>query len=372
MERRRLRRRFKLNGAYAPLLTPWITSATLDVAQQQSIPATGDGSSYIYTIPAKSIVTLTGTATATPVSEKPVGLLATAATTSSITLSWTNNLVSATGYTVQRSTNGTNWSTLTSNVSSNTFTYTDSGGLPSNTLYYYRVQANNGTLASNVAATLTLPPAPTGLTASYNASNLNVTLNWTRNDFSVTDYAVDVSTDGGVTWTTRTAGISNGSSELHRHLGAGTRYGAVSVRAIYGLNSSAPTNTATVVTTVLKAPTGLSVTPGTNTEVLKWTDNTTTNSTVSIERSTDGANWTVIGSVNHGVQTYANSPVTEGGTYYYRVRNYNSAATPPTYSAYGTTVSVTVPLAAPTHAEVIFSPSPNTCCQSALGRQLEQ
>ena len=68
-----------LNGAYAPVLTPWVTTATLDVAQQQSIPATGNGSSFTYTIPAKSIVTLTGTATTTPVTEAPVGLLATAA-----------------------------------------------------------------------------------------------------------------------------------------------------------------------------------------------------------------------------------------------------------------------------------------------------
>ena len=67
-----------------------------------------------------------------------------------------------------------------------------------------------------------------------------------------------------------------------------------------------------VTTTVLKAPTGLSVTAGSNSEVLKWTDNTTTNSTVSIERSTDGTNWAVIASVNHGVQTYTNSTVTEG------------------------------------------------------------
>ena len=66
-----------LNGAYAPVFTPWVTTATLDVAQQQSIPATGNGSSYTYTIPAKSIVTLTGTATTTPVTEAPVGLLAT-------------------------------------------------------------------------------------------------------------------------------------------------------------------------------------------------------------------------------------------------------------------------------------------------------
>jgi O-glycosyl hydrolase len=346
-----------LNGAYAPEITPWITTATLDVAQQQSIPAAGNGGSFTYTIPAQSIVTLTGTATATPVTEAPVGLMASATTTSTISLSWTNNLGSATGYTVQRSSDGATWTTLTSGLSSSTFSYTDSG-LPANTLYYYRVQANNGTVFSNVDTAMTQPPAPTNLTASYNASNQNVTLNWTRNNSSVTDYAVDVSTDGGVTWTTQTAGISNSSSSYTDTAAPELATLQYRVRAVYGLDSSAPTNVSTVTTTVLKTPTGLSVTPGANSEVLKWTDNTTTNSTVSIERSTDNTNWTVIGSANHGAQTYTNSPVTEGATYYYRIRNYDSAVTPPTYSAYSASVSVTVPLATPTHAEVVFSPSP--------------
>ena len=43
------------------------------------------------------------------------------------------------------------------------------------------------------------------------------------------------------------------------------------------------------------------------------------------------------------MQTYTDSTVTEGGTYYYRIRNYDSAATPPTYSAYATAAAVTVP-----------------------------
>ena len=346
-----------LNGAYSPVITPWVTTATLDVAQQQSIPATGDGSSFTYTIPAKSIVTLTGTATTTPVTEAPVGLLASGATPSTIALSWTNNLTSATGYTVQRSSDGINWTTLSNTVLSGTYTYTDSG-LPANTLYYYRVQANNGTLDSDVVAQMTQPPAPSNLTASYNASTQNVALNWTRNGSSVTDYAVDVSTDGGNTWTTQSAGISSSSSSYTDTAAPELAVLQYRVRAVYGLNSSAPTNIVTVATTVLKAPSGFSVSASGKSAVLKWTDNTTTNSTVSIERATDGTNWAVLTSVNHGVQTYTDSTLSEGGTYYYRIRNYDSTATPPTYSAYATTSAVTVPPASPTHVEVEFFPLP--------------
>ena len=346
-----------LNGAYAPVITPWVTTATLDVAQQQSIPATGDGSSFTYTIPAKSIVTLTGTATTTPVTEAPVGLLSTGATTSTIALSWTNNLISATGYTVQRSSDGTNWTTLSNTVPPGTYTYTDSG-LPANTLFSYRVQANNGTLRSNIVAQMTQPPAPSNLTASYSASTQNVTLNWTRNGSSITDYAVDVSTDGGNTWTTQSAGISSSSSSYTDTTVPELAALQYRVRAVYGLNSSVPTNVVVVTSTVLKAPSGLSVSASGKSAVLKWTDNTTTNSTVSIERSTDGTNWAVLASVNHAVQTYTDSTLAEGGTYYFRIRNYDSAATPPTYSAYATASAVTVPPAAPTHVEVVFSPLP--------------
>ena len=74
-----------------------------------------------------------------------MGLLATAATTSTITLSWTNNLTSATGYTVQRSSDGTNWTTLSNALFRRARIRTPIPRLPANTLYYYRVQANNGT-----------------------------------------------------------------------------------------------------------------------------------------------------------------------------------------------------------------------------------
>jgi O-glycosyl hydrolase/regulation of enolase protein 1 (concanavalin A-like superfamily) len=344
-----------LNGAYCPVVTPWVTSATLDVAQQQSIPATGNGGSYSYTIPAKSIVTFTGTATTTPVSEVPVGLLAAATSTSAITLSWTSNLASATGYTVQRSTDGTTWTTVNSTIPAGTYTYTDSG-LSTNTLYYYRVQANNGTAYSNVCAEMTQPPAPSNLSASYNSSNQNVALSWTGNNYSATQYAVDRSTDNGATWTTVRADLSYTTTSYTDTTAPELATVQYRVRAVYGLNSSATTNVATVATTVLKAPTGFTVTSGSGTMVLKWTDNTTTNATVSIERSLDGTNWNVIATVNHGVQTYTNTGVTEGGAYYYRIRNYYSTAT--TYSAYATAAPVILGPAAPTHVEVTFSAQP--------------
>jgi glucuronoarabinoxylan endo-1,4-beta-xylanase len=341
-----------LNGAYSPVVTPWVTSATLNLAPQQAIPATGNGGSYSYTVGADSIVTLDGFASTTPVTSPPVGLLATAAATSSIQLSWTNNLSGATGYTVQRSPDGTTWTTLTSSLSSSTYTYTDSS-LPQNTLYYYRVIANNGTTYSNTSSAMTQPNAPSGLTASYSSSTLNVTLTWTGNS-PLTDYAIDYSTDGGNTWTTRVADVASGTTNYTDTTAPDLATVMYRVRAIYGANSSVPSNTYSVTTTVLRPPASLAAAVSGVAVKLTWSDATTTSAAVSIERSTDNVNWTVLTSVAHGVQTYTDSTVSEGGTYYYRIRNYLN----PTYSAYDTASSITVPPAPPTHVEVVFSPLP--------------
>ena len=202
-----------LNGAYAPVLMPWVTSATLDLAPQQPLPATGNGSSFSYTVPADSIVTLDGFASTTPLTQVPVGLLATASSTSAIQLSWTNNLTGATGYTVQRSPDGTNWTTLSNSLSASTYSYTDSG-LPENTLYYYRVIANNAAVYSNVSTAMTQPKTPSNLTATYNASTQNVSLSWTGNSSAATDYAIDESTNGGATWTEVYADIQSGTTSF--------------------------------------------------------------------------------------------------------------------------------------------------------------
>ena len=327
------------------MLTPWVTSATLDLAPQQPLPATGNGSSFTYTVPADSIVTLDGMASTTPVTQAPVGLLATASSTSAIQLSWTNNLTGATGYTVERSPDGVNWTTLSNSLSSTTYSYTDSG-LAENTLYYYRVIANNATVYSNVSNAMTQPKAPSNLTASYNASTQNVSLSWTGNSSAATDYAIDESTDGGTTWTEVYADIKSGTTSFTDTAAPDLATVIYRVRAIYGANSSAPSNTYTVTTTVLRAPTSLAVAVNGVSLQITWTDATTTNATVDVERSTNDSTWTVLASMAHGTQTYTDTTVSEGGTYYYRIRNVLGS----TDSAYTTSGATTVPDQAPTVA----------------------
>jgi fibronectin type 3 domain-containing protein len=92
----------------------------------------------------------------------PSGLSATATSSSQIRLNWTNTASNQTGFEIDRSPDGVNFSPATT-VGASTTTWTDSGLNPS-TKYYYRVEAINAVGASpgsNVANATTLPVSST-------------------------------------------------------------------------------------------------------------------------------------------------------------------------------------------------------------------
>ncbi len=79
------------------------------------------------------------------------------------------------------------------------------------------------------------------------------------------------------------------------------------------------------------APTGLALTVVDRTDIkLDWTDNATNEDGYKIERSADGENFTVIGTVAADVETYTDEDLDELTKYYYRVRAYKGDE----YSAY--------------------------------------
>lgn len=90
----------------------------------------------------------------------PTNLAATALSTSSIKLGWTNTSANQTSITIDRSTDGSNFTTVATGVSPSATSWTDNGPLAANTVYYYRIRAINSTGASpnsNVANAATLP-----------------------------------------------------------------------------------------------------------------------------------------------------------------------------------------------------------------------
>jgi subtilisin family serine protease/regulation of enolase protein 1 (concanavalin A-like superfamily) len=95
----------------------------------------------------------------------PGGLSATATSASSIALAWTDNSATETGFEIERSTDGVNFSAAGS-VGADV-THATSSGLAAATTYWFRVRAVQGTTASAYsnsanATTLAPPPPPAG------------------------------------------------------------------------------------------------------------------------------------------------------------------------------------------------------------------
>jgi len=137
---------------------------------------------------------ITFTAIATPNS-----LVASAASTTSINLAWTDIANNETGYKVERSADGLNFTEVVNNLPANTTAYTDTG-LTGGILYFYRVRAFDVSTHSNYsnvaqATTTVIITDPTNLKATAVAPT-QINLTWNDNSTNEAGYRVERSTDG--------------------------------------------------------------------------------------------------------------------------------------------------------------------------------
>ncbi|MTA27759.1 MAG: hypothetical protein F2562_02750, partial [Actinobacteria bacterium] len=241
------------------------------------------------------------------------------------------------GYLVERSLDSSTWSVATANTGSAVPASVQSG-LLNGTTYYFRVSAitagGTGAATAPIAVTpFTTPSAPTNLTPA--PGDGQVALSWnapvSNGGVAITDYKVDQSFDGGITWSSavsttgglRTAtvtGLTNGAPILFRVFavnaaGVGTPTAAISTSAY----------------TLPDAPTSLSATGANTSALLSWVAPLNTNgSPVSgyrVERSTDGgATWIVAlaNTGNSGTNVVVNGLV-NGTSYSFRVSAINAA-----------------------------------------------
>jgi phosphodiesterase/alkaline phosphatase D-like protein len=278
------------------------------------------------------------------------GLTATTVSATQINLSWTDNANNESGYLVERSTDGVNFTQVTS-LGANVTTYSNTGLIPA-TQYYYRVRAtnsagNSGYSSTATAATLDVPPAaPTGLTAAT-ISATQINLNWADNANNESGYLVERSTDG-VNFTQIANLGANVTSYSNTGLTPATQY-YYRVRATNSAGNSGYSSTATAATLDVPpaAPTGLTTATISATQInLSWTDNANNESGYLVERSIDGVTFTQIATLGANVTTYSNTGLAPATRYYYRVRATNSAGN----SGYSNVVNATtldVPPAAP-------------------------
>ena len=203
------------------------------------------------------------TTTGTTVPGAPTSLTAAASGTARIDLSWTapasDGGIRITGYRIESSLgSGSSWTVLVADTGNTRTTYSDTG-LSGGTTRYYRVSAinTNGTGApSNVdgaTTDTTVPDAPTDLTARV-SENTRINLSWARpasdGGSPVTGYRIEISSDGGSSWTDLVANTRSPHRAYSHTVNAGaTRHYRVS--AISAIGTSAHSNVASA-TTVLR------------------------------------------------------------------------------------------------------------------------
>lgn len=130
------------------------------------------------------------------------------------------------------------------------------------------------------------------------------------------------------------------------------------------MNITAPTvanfRVTATTTTVPSAPGSLMATASNSSAIaLAWTDNATDEVGYKVQRSYDGANWNEIASLSQNAAGYADSGLSAGQPYFYRIYAYNSMGN----SAYSNTASATpvAPVTDSTPPTInIVNPQPNT------------
>jgi hypothetical protein len=179
----------------------------------------------------------------------PSGLTATANSGSgTITLNWSDNSNSETGFIVQRRFGGGSWDNSYSTVAANSQSYIDNNKgtppLPDGT-YTYRVVAYNAngnsspTNEAYAAISIATPAAPSNLNAT--ATLYDITLTWTDNSSNETYFVIERQADGGI-WYLRDSSVPpNTQTYYDRALVPGHTYN-YRIKARNGLGDSTYSN----------------------------------------------------------------------------------------------------------------------------------
>jgi titin len=335
--------------------------------------------SYSYTVAA--ITSAAGvlpvvTGAASPAVTASIGLSTPAAVTATqtatgITVGWTDTANNDIGFQIVR-TGGAASATfaVTSTAAQKTAvaaarTYIDTTALPG-VAYTYSVATTGGTTAlpvysapatASVTAVVAAPSIPTVVIT--NATR--ITLSWTDLATNETGFLIERSTDGGanfvvVTTLARTAAamkntnvaVSYVDNLLAPVVQGSYQYRVTAVNQTGTLTnaSSAPVLSSLLDFTAPAAPTALIATAAATTTVaLSWTDNASTETGFSVQRSTNatfatGVSTTAVaGAVTSGTGSYLATGLKKGTTYYFRVAATNTVGA----SAYATATAIVAP-----------------------------
>jgi FtsP/CotA-like multicopper oxidase with cupredoxin domain len=258
-------------------------------------------------------------------------------------LTWTDNANNETGFAVERSTDGINFTVVATSSSLNntgTVSLTNTNLQPGT--YTYRVKAVNGSLESAYSnlANVTIvssppanaPAAPTTLSATLQTGP-KVSLSWKDNATNETGFTLERSTNGGA-YTV----IANPGPEKNKGTGLysdttvtpGNSY-SYRVKAMNGTISSAYTNVVTIsVPAIPTAPTGLNGTASRSGSVtLTWTKPAGTITGYVVQSATNATFTQNVSTSNVTNNTFNKSGFTRNRTYYFRVQAVNLGGSSP-------------------------------------------
>lgn len=275
-----------------------------------------------------------------------------------VSLSWTagfNGGSTVTNHVVQyRAVGSGTWQTF-SPPAPITGTSVQVTGLSNGTAYDFRVASTNAvgdSAFSSVAGPITpVAPASPPLAFLAVAGNAQVDLSWTIPESdggsAITDYQIQSSLNGGVSWTVVADAVSPATSATVTGLVNGTTY-TYRVAAItsYGLGAWSTPSSPVMPMTVPTAPTALAGVRGDSSVALTWTapaDNggaAITDCVVEF-RLTTSATWSTFAHAPTSASAITVTGLTNGESYEFRVRAVNAAGNSPLSNVAGALVPMT-------------------------------
>ncbi|NBQ98580.1 MAG: fibronectin type III domain-containing protein, partial [Microbacteriaceae bacterium] len=277
------------------------------------------------------------------VADPPTSLVVSGITTGSYTLDWKaptfNGGASITDFIVEISRdNGLTWQSVKSGTSTST-SLTVSGASPGTT-YLVRVAAMNAVgqsewLTGSVNTLSTTASAPRSLSSSNLGSN-SVSLGWGLPDSNggsaITDYQVEVTSNGSNSWTVIPHAASNQLGFNVSNLLSGRTY-QFRVAAVTSVGLGDYSNVITITTLggiTPNAPTGLTVgSIKTNATSLSWSSVIATSKVTNylVDVSTDGTSWVPVSKKVSTSTSLGLSGLKLGTTYQVRVAAVNANGT---------------------------------------------
>lgn len=286
----------------------------------------------------------------------PSALTATALSTTSIRLDWTDGSSNEDEFRIQRKNSTSGVFEDYDTVPANTTTYTD-GGLTADTLYEYRVYAHNGggnSGFSNQASARTHPNPPTAPSnfVATAQSQSSIRLTWQDNSTNETSFRLSRSTDGS-TFTTLVVVGANVTNYTDQGLSTNTQYFYRLVATNLGGDSTAVDANAFTHPNPPTAPTGLQAQALSQTSIrLTWTDAASTETGFRIERRTASSQFAAVGTAAQNATMFVDTNGLVADTAYtYRIAAVNDGGNS-TFSNDATATTLPNPPVAPSNLTV--------------------